>query len=54
MTTTGFRVLPSDLVKAKEKAGIVDLTKYLRVLFLKWLNGEIEITEDDIKKYNPK
>ncbi len=54
MTTTGFRVLPSELLRAKDKAGIVALSKYVRTLFMMWLNGEVNVTEDDIKKYNPK
>lgn len=54
MTTTGFRVLPNELVRAKDKAGIVALSKYIRTLFMMWLNDEIKVTEDDVKKYNPK
>lgn len=52
MVMTGFRVVPSDLVRAKKKVGLVALSKYLRTLFMMWLNGEIKVTEDDIKKYN--
>jgi hypothetical protein len=54
MIMTGFRVWPADLKRAKEKAGLVDLAKYLRTLFLMWLNGEIQVTEDDVKRHNPK
>ena len=52
MVMTGFRVLPADLDKAKKKAGLIPLSKHLRALFLMWLNGEIELSEDELKKYN--
>ena len=52
MKMTGFRLWPDDLERAKEKAGLVPLSKYLRTLALMWLNDEIQISEEDIKKYD--
>lgn len=46
----GFRVSPNEMKRAKEKAGIVALSKYLRALLVMWLNGEIEVKEEDIKR----
>ncbi len=47
-----IRLPPSAIKQAKEKAGIVPVTKYLRTLILMWVNGEIEVTENDVKKYS--
>lgn len=52
MVMTGFRVVPSDLVRARKKVGLVALSKYLRALFMMWLNDEIKVSEDDVRKYN--
>ena len=52
MVMMGFRVMPSDLAKAKNKAGLVALSKYLRALFLMWVNGEVNVSEDDVRRYN--
>ncbi len=52
MKMFGFRAFPNDLERGKKKAGFVPLAKYIRALYLKWLDGEIEVTEDDLRKYN--
>lgn len=52
MVMMGFRVLPNDLARAKSKVGLVALSKYLRALFLMWVNGEITVSEDDVRRYN--
>lgn len=48
MTTHTFR-LPSDaLDQAKRKAGLVPLGKIVRILLIKWLKGEVTISEEDV------
>ncbi|MFC1975676.1 hypothetical protein ACFLXQ_04710 [Chloroflexota bacterium] len=52
MVMTGFRIAEYHLEQARTKAGLVSLSKYFRTLVLMWLNGEIKVTEEDIKKYD--
>ncbi len=52
MQMFGFRARPTDLERGKQKAGFVPLAKYIRTLYLMWLNGEIEVTDDDLRKYS--
>ena len=51
MVTTSFRLPESALDKLKRRIGLVAPSKIYRILVLKYLNGEIEITNDDVQKY---
>lgn len=48
MTTHTFRLSADALDQAKKQAGLVPLGRIVRILLLKWLRGEIEITQEDI------
>jgi hypothetical protein len=52
MVTTSFRLPESALDTIKRKLGLIAPSKIYRILVMKWLNGEIQITDDDIKKYS--
>jgi len=49
MTTSTYRISPDDLKAAKTKAGLIPLGTIVRILVLKWLRGEIEISPEDQK-----
>jgi len=50
MKTFTFRLSPEDSLAAKKKAGLVPLGTIVRILVIKWLKGEIEITPNDQEK----
>lgn len=52
MIPYAVRLTTSDLALAKQKAGLVALSKYVRTLILMWLRGEIVVTDEDVRKYN--
>ena len=52
MKPFSIRLPPETIKQVKEKAGIVPVTTYLRTLVFMWVNGEIEVTDEDVKKYN--
>lgn len=52
MVVATFRLPETVLEAAKRKLGLIPHSKVFRILVLKWLNGDIEITDDDIKKYS--
>ena len=52
MIVASFRLPETALEAIKRKLGLIPHSKVFRILALKWLNGEIEITDDDIKKYS--
>lgn len=52
MVVASFRLPETVLEAAKRKLGLIPHSKIFRILVLKWLNGEIEITQDDIEKYS--
>jgi len=47
MATYTFRLPSTLLTQAKRKAGLVPLGKVVRLLVVKWLKGEIELTYED-------
>lgn len=52
MVVASFRLPETVLEAAKRKLGLIPHSKIFRILVLKWLNGEIEITQNDIEKYS--
>lgn len=52
MIVASFRLPETALEAIKRKLGLIPHSKIFRILALKWLNGEIEITDDDIEKYS--
>lgn len=53
MVTTSFRLPASALDRVRRKIGLlVAPSKIYRILVLKWLNDEIEITDEDVQKYS--
>ncbi len=52
MIPLNVRFLPQDIKKAKQRAGIVALSKYVRTLVLMWIDGKIVITDEDVQEYN--
>lgn len=48
MTTHTFRLSANALEQAKTQAGLVPLGRIVRILLLKWLRGEITITQEDV------
>lgn len=49
-----FRISKVDHKRAHDKAYPVSLAKYMRAITGKWLDGEIEISDADLWKYNQK
>ena len=52
MINTAFRLPLADLNAARQKAGLVDLSLYLRTLVKMWLAGEIKVSEEDVRRHN--
>ena len=52
MVSTSFRLPANSLEEVKHKIGPLAVPgKIFRVLVGMWLDGRIEVTEEDIKKY---
>lgn len=52
MVAVSFRLPQPTLDRLKRKIGLIAPSKIYRILVLKYLAGEIKITDDDIQKYN--
>lgn len=52
MVTTSFRIEEGALERLKRKSKPANPSVYLRILAKMWLDGRIEISDDDIQKYS--
>jgi hypothetical protein len=44
-----FRLPPSLLEQAKQRSGFITLPRLLRILLVKYLRGEVKISDEDAK-----
>lgn len=47
MVAFTFRLPPSLLEQAKQRSGFITLPRLLRILLMKYIRGEIKISEED-------
>lgn len=47
MITYTFRLPPSLLADAKRQSGFISLPRLMRILLVKYLRGEVKITQED-------